>query len=264
MKIITLLNEKGGVGKTTMATHIAAGLALRGHRVVLIDTDMQANATDALGFEKEPNAYDLFLRNADWRKVTKGVDAAVYAPEGMLDGMTGSLYVVTSNWESRNLGDIPRIGDFYVTVKRFEQAFDYMVIDTSPQATMVHTAIYAATDMLLFPTQLERWSMLGLFEAIKRLDEANKIRVANDLTEIGVVGVIPTLARMNTILHQENLQVLRDETPYTVFEPFAFLSIWAECANAGLSIYTQGMNTRPAQKMDIILNAIEHQQVSYE
>ena len=52
MKIITLLNEKGGVGKTTIATHIAAGLAIRGQRVVLVDADPQGHATIAFGLTK--------------------------------------------------------------------------------------------------------------------------------------------------------------------------------------------------------------------
>ena len=69
MKIVTLLNEKGGVGKTTLATHLAAGLAIRGKRVILVDADPQGHATIAFGLSKEPGFYDLIVRNAPFQKV---------------------------------------------------------------------------------------------------------------------------------------------------------------------------------------------------
>ena len=71
MKIVTLLNEKGGVGKTTTATHLAAGLAIRGHRVLLLDTDPQGHATVTLGNKKMPGFYDLMVRNAAFEDIVR-------------------------------------------------------------------------------------------------------------------------------------------------------------------------------------------------
>ncbi|MEL6272148.1 MAG: AAA family ATPase, partial [Chloroflexota bacterium] len=105
MKIITLLNEKGGVGKTSLATHIAAGLALRGYKVVLADTDMQANATIALGLQPESCIYDLFVRpeRTSFKDVLRPVDKQRLAPPDEVDQMTGSLFVIPSNDEARNI-----------------------------------------------------------------------------------------------------------------------------------------------------------------
>ena len=80
MRVITLLNEKGGVGKTTLAIHIAAGLSLRGYTVVLVDADPQGNATTALGLAKEPAVHDLIVRNASWRDSLRTVHPDVYSP----------------------------------------------------------------------------------------------------------------------------------------------------------------------------------------
>ena len=71
MKTITLLNEKGGVGKTTLAIHIAAGLAIRGKRVVLVDADAQANSTSQLQIAEAPGIHDLLVREAEWNDVLK-------------------------------------------------------------------------------------------------------------------------------------------------------------------------------------------------
>lgn len=78
MKIITLLNEKGGVGKTTIATHIAAGLAVRGMRVLLVDADPQGHATVSLGLQKEPGLYDLLVRDATFKSVLRFIPPKAY------------------------------------------------------------------------------------------------------------------------------------------------------------------------------------------
>jgi chromosome partitioning protein len=75
LKAITLLNEKGGVGKTTLATHFAAGLTLRDLRVLLIDTDPQAHATTTFGLKKEPALHDLLVREAEFTDVLRAVPA---------------------------------------------------------------------------------------------------------------------------------------------------------------------------------------------
>ena len=107
MNVITLLNEKGGVGKTTLATHIAAGLAIKGYRVVLIDSDPQGNATSAVGLEKRPNFYDLTVRNDSWRDVLGTVHPDVYGEPH--EAPKGQLLAVSGNKESRNIANM--IGD---------------------------------------------------------------------------------------------------------------------------------------------------------
>ena len=73
MKTITLLNEKGGVGKTTMAMTLACGLARDGFRVLLVDSDPQATATLGLGLVHEPGFYDLVQRKEAWGKLIRPV-----------------------------------------------------------------------------------------------------------------------------------------------------------------------------------------------
>lgn len=240
MKIITLLNEKGGVGKTTLATHIAAGLAIRGYKVVLADTDMQANATIAFGLKTEPGIYDLLVRadKTAIRDVLRPVSKQRLAVPDEVNQVKGMLYVIPSNVEARSIPN--NIADGSVVLQRFKElegVIDYLVVDTSPTANLLHSAIYAATDAILYPTRLEEWSFHGLSSAVGRLKNANEFRKLYDLPPIEVIGIVPTMAKMRTILHQENLVKLRKAFGAMVRDPIASRTVWAESASNYLPLY---------------------------
>src|SRR3954466_5276087 len=99
MKVTTLLNEKGGVGKSTLATHIAAGLSIKGLRVLLIDADAQGHAGLSLGMAKAPGLYDLLARDAEWDQVLRVPSEANFAIPG--ERVTGELWLLPSNVETR-------------------------------------------------------------------------------------------------------------------------------------------------------------------
>ena len=100
MITLAILNEKGGVGKTTLAVTVAAGLAARGRRVLLIDADAQGHATRALGLAKYPGLYELLVREADYQDALRAVPSAKY---GGIAGDASSLYVIGSNIETINI-----------------------------------------------------------------------------------------------------------------------------------------------------------------
>src|SRR5262249_26881933 len=99
MKTIVCANEKGGVGKTTLAIHLAAGLAIEGQTVILIDGDPQGHSTLGLRAKKEPQIYELMARDAEWEHVLRTVPPAVYA----CDEPKGQLMLLPSNIETKNL-----------------------------------------------------------------------------------------------------------------------------------------------------------------
>src|SRR5690349_6791367 len=145
MKVISLINEKGGVGKTTLAAHIAAGLAIRRYRVVLADAAPQGHATLSLGLRKERGLYDLVGRDAPFKDVLRLVPPDVYGIPGAAH--KGELYVIPSNAETRNIANT--ISDPFTADDRLtelEDLIDIVVFDTSPTPSLLHGAIYLATD----------------------------------------------------------------------------------------------------------------------
>lgn len=239
MKIITLLNEKGGVAKTTIATHIAAGLAIRGYRVVLVDADPQGHATIAYGLAKEPAFYDLIVRGAAFKDVLRLVPPERYTVPDSAGDVRGQLYVIPSNIETRSIPT--SIEDGFIVLKRMNelrQAVDYVIFDTSPTPSLLHGSIYMATDGILYPTKLEVWSFDGLRESMVHKNQFTPIRQQYNLPEIEILGIIPTMKRQKTIEHKENERILKERFGELVWEAMPERTIWAEAASAKKMVYS--------------------------
>jgi chromosome partitioning protein len=230
MKIITMLNEKGGVGKTTVATHIATGLAVRGMRVLLVDADPQGHATVALGLPKEPGLYDLLVRDASFKNVLRYIPPKVYQPNDATTG-SGQLFLLPSNVETRNIAN--SISDSFAVNDKFrelEKTIDIVIFDTSPTPSLLHGSIYIATDGVLYPTTCEYLSFDGLVESIKHRQAAEAHRRQWGLNNIHVLGIVPTMFRAKTLEHMENLNQLRQQFGALVWDPIPQRTIWAEAA----------------------------------
>jgi chromosome partitioning protein len=238
MKVISLLNEKGGVGKTTLATHLAAGLAIQGLKVVLIDADAQGHATMAFGLAKEPGFYNLIVRDADFREVLRLVPPERYAYADDVAEITGQLMVIPSNVETRNIS--MSISDAFAVLKRVMQlrnAADVVIFDTSPTPSLLHSSIYMATDAIICPTLLEKWSFDGLRESIGHKNQFVPIRKQYNLGDIELLGIVPTMTRMQTLEHQDNLALLTKTFGDLVWDKIPVRTIWTEATSAKKTVF---------------------------
>lgn len=237
MKVITLLNEKGGVGKTTIAVHAAMGLAYRGYRVVLVDGDPQGHATVRVGYSKGPGLYDLLVRDAEWRQVTKPVDPKRYGVDG--EQPKGALWVVPSNVETRNIANsISEADSLAIRLAELDSFADVVIIDTSPTPSLLHGAFYTATDAILYPTKLTFTSFDGLIESITRRLAANEARAKRwGQPPIEVMGIIPVEYRANTNEQQANYERLREQFKKLVWNPIPQRTVWTESEGSALPVF---------------------------
>lgn len=239
MRVITFGNDKGGVGKTTVCTTVGAGLAMRGHRVIIVDTDAQGNVASAFGMKKGPGFYDLVVRNAEWKNVIKTVPLERFASPGLSSQeVTGRLYIVPGNDETRGIPG--NVSDGFVLLKKILQlnkVADYVLIDTMPTPSLIHSLVYAATSEYMYVTICEQWAIDGLSESIYRLKEFNPLRVSKGLPEVHILGIQPTQFKKRTIEHDESLKDIQTAMPGLVLPPLHDRVAWAEAARARCSIF---------------------------
>jgi len=257
MKVITLLNEKGGVGKTTVATHLATGLALRGNRVIIVDSDPQANATSSMALTKEPEFHDLFIRNKSWKDALRMVHPDVYSPSD--SSATGQLFAVAGNIESKNVASTISGRDIFR--RRFgelKSAVDYIVIDTSPTPSRLNEDILLASDYVIIPTDCEAFSALeGLPDSIGHVYNAH-----NALKQIGIegsrlIGIVPNKFRATTVLHRDFLGHLQKEYGDLVWEPMSIASVIGEVQAAQQFLYALAHTSRACSQMWDIVSHVE-------
>lgn len=256
MKVVTFLNEKGGVGKTTLATHIAAGLARVGLRVVLLDADPQGHATLSLGVEKAPGLYDLLVRDAPFQDVLRPADSTRFClPD---EDPQGALHLIPSNIETRS---IPiQISDAFVVADRIQELrdlFDLVVVDTPPTPSMLHGSIYLATDALIYPTKCEYLSFDGLSESLTHREMMAATRERWGMPPLQVLAIVPTMFRHNTLVHSENLHQLRERFGEKVWPPIALRTIWAEASTVGQLIYRFAPSSPAAADAETLVSRMQ-------
>lgn len=247
MKVLTLLNEKGGVGKTTLAVHIAAGLAIRGKRVLVIDADPQAHATVALGVKKEPMLHDLLVRDLPFQQAVRAVPKDFYEIPG--ESVRGELLIIPSDLSTRVIplmtSDVMVVRD---RIQELEDVLDVVVIDTAPTPSLLHGSIYLASDAIVYPTKCEYLSFDGLVESLKHRDEASKQRKNMSLPDLRIGGIIPTMYRRGTSADEYGIQVLKERFGDLVWPEIALRTVWNQASFARRVLFNFAPETKAARE----------------
>jgi chromosome partitioning protein len=240
---------------------MAAGLALRGHRVLLIDSDPQGHATVMCGLPKEPGLYNLLVREAPFKEAMRVIPPEQYQIPGQK--MTGQLFVVPSNIETRNIAN--SISDAFAVSDRIGELadfVDFVVFDTSPTPSLLHGSIYLATDFIIYPTKCEYLSFDGLVESIKHREAAQVHRDKWNLGPIDVLGIIPTMYRKQTVEHSENLKELRRQFGDKVWPPVHQRTIWTEAVTIRQPVFAIAPDSKAAAEalamVDRVLGVVVH------
>ncbi|MFZ5476103.1 MAG: ParA family protein [Myxococcota bacterium] len=238
-RIIAISNQKGGVGKTTTATNLAAALARAGHPTLLVDADPQGNATSALGVsrgEVEHGVADAILGLAPVAACVVGTQQEkldLVPATSSLVGVEVEL-VGLANRERRlaiALADLPR-------------AYDFVLIDCPPSLGLLTLNALVAADGVLIPLQAEYHAMEGLGELVRTVTAVRRGPNPRLVRE----GIVITMSDSRTNLCREVERQAREVFGPEVFEAVVPRAVrLAEAPSYGRTIFTHDPSSRAAQ-----------------
>lgn len=194
--IITIVNQKGGVGKTTTAVNLGHYLALKNYRTLLVDLDSQGNVSDCLGLEEGEDLYYFLSPDS-----TKPLEEVI-TPSGR-----PNLDVIRSNKRTLPLETTLNGMDFreYILANAFEELdYDVIVIDCPPGVRLLQTMAIVAAQHMIIPTELEQLSSKGVAAVI----QSYKSIMAGSRSSCRLSGVLPTFYERVTKETHEQLDNL--------------------------------------------------------
>ncbi len=239
-KIISIFNQKGGVGKTTTSVNLSAGVANEGKKILLIDLDPQGNATSGLGVSKDdessPIIYDVLINEVDIKDAIRqtsaeGVD--IIGSNNELAGLEIEL-AREGNWE-------PILRDKLIDIK---DDYDFIFIDCPPSLGILSIIGLVASDSVIIPIQCEYYALEGvsqLFDTIKLIRRGLN-------PDLEIEGVVLSMFDGRTNL---SIQVVEEVKAY--FKGKVYVSIiprnvrLAEAPSHGLSIIDYDIKSKGAE-----------------
>ena len=236
-RIIAIVNQKGGVGKTTTAVNLTAALTERGRRVLLCDFDPQANATSGLGVDKRKTGktiYDSLINGADPNSAIQQTKFGWLLPsDSALAGAGVEL-----------IGAQDREHQLRLVLQPLAEKFDYILIDCPPSLELLTLNGLCAADGILIPVQCEYYALEGLSDLMATL-RAVKRRVNPGLE---IFGVVLTMYDGRTNFSAQVAQEVRRHFPGKVFTTMIPRNVrLAEAPSHGLPATAYDRTSRGAQ-----------------
>lgn len=215
-KVVAIVNQKGGVGKTTTAINLAASVAAAERPVLLIDLDPQANASSGLGFrmsEDDLHLYHVLLGDCTIGETIRhsNMDNLDIIPAGR-DLSGAEVELVQAIAREKRLDD---------ALKQIRDNYDFIFIDCPPALGLLTLNALTAADSLLIPVQTEYYAMEGVGHLMHTVD-----LVRQHLNEdLKVEGVLLTMADFRTNLSRQVAEELKDFFGDNLYETVIFRNV---------------------------------------
>lgn len=228
-RIISVVNQKGGVGKTTTSVNLAASLAAMGKFVLLIDLDPQANATSGLGIDYrslEYGIYNTLIGDGDIKQIIIPTqrDGLKLAP--------AHAELAAANIELVGYDD--REFKLFQAIDQIRPEFDFIIIDCPPSLGLLTLNGLVAADHILIPVQSEYYALEGLGQLLGTIDLIKR----NLKPQVSVLGAVVTMFDKRNKLSKQVLDELHQHFPHTVFRSVIPRNVrLTEAPSHGLTIF---------------------------
>lgn len=209
MKVIAIANQKGGVGKTTTAVNLAACLAKKGKRVLLLDCDPQGNSTSGVGVDKrrcDKTVYDVLIGNADMG------EAVVETPYDNLSVCPSNISL--SGAEIELVSEMGRETKLKNALNTVKNNFDVVLIDAPPSLGLITINVLTAADSVIIPIQCEYYALEGVAQLMNTVKKVKQVMNP----DLEIEGILMTMFDSRTNLSAQVIEEVKKFFPNKVYK----------------------------------------------
>ena len=209
VRVITLCNQKGGVGKSTTTQNTAAFLAALGKRVLVVDLDSQANTTSGMGLSPhrfEKTVYDALIGRCTAEEAIKNTSLL------SVDILPSSAALAGANIELIDIKN--REYKLKEALEPVRRRYDFILVDSAPSVGILTVNALTLGGKVIIPVQCEYYALEGLADLLRTLQLIN----ANLKTKVSVMGALLTMYDRKSRLHRAVAKEIRRKFPGYVFE----------------------------------------------
>jgi len=243
---IAVLNQKGGTGKTTTAVNLAAGLAERGKRTLLIDTDAQGNVGVCLGVMGEHSLYHILV---DGKEPT---DVAVPI-RSHLDVITSDCTLAAAEiWLARqNVDQRSRIMTRRLNLMKVSRTFDYVIIDCGPSLNLLNQNALSYADEVIIPVTCDYLALVGVKQVLRTIKDIER----HLHHSVRISAVLPTFYNSRTRLSREVLDTLQKHFKEKCLPPIRQNTKLAEAPSHRKSIFEYAPQSHGAKDYNQVVDS---------
>ncbi|MGX7197367.1 ParA family protein [Enterococcus olivae] len=238
-RIISVANQKGGVGKTTTTVNLGASLAYSGKKVLLVDIDAQGNATSGMGIRKPDVAQDIYDVLVNETPIQETI---LPSSRENLDIVPATLQLAGAEIELTSM--MARESRLKTALNEIKDQYDFIFIDCPPSLGHLTINAFTASDSILIPVQCEYYALEGLSQLL------NTVRLVQKHfnPELEIEGVLLTMYDARTNLGAEVVEEVRRYFQEKVYETIIPRNIrLSEAPSHGLSIVDYDLRSKGAE-----------------
>jgi chromosome partitioning protein len=242
-RYIAVFNHKGGTGKTTTAVSIAAGLAAKGKRVLLVDTDAQGNVAVSLGTNVERSLYHVLVMGLRVSDAVKTVRPNLDLLPSNETLAAAELYLAGRQNRDRVLSE---------RLSAAAASYDYVVLDCSPSLSLMNQNALVFADSVLVPVACDYLSLVGVRQVIKTVKNVNAILHH----PVQIWGVLPTLFDARAKICHEAISTLKQHFAERCLPPVRSAIKVKEAPSQGQTIFEYAAGSPAADDYNVVVERI--------